>query len=99
MTQQESLAENGGHALCGGDVDAACELINCPHLYDHTIMTCQNSSDVQEKRQELKDDEFIIEGMSIRCGKCGTLNGHGNVPRTGEVCPKRLSLRINHLRQ
>ncbi|KKT71365.1 MAG: hypothetical protein UW66_C0035G0007 [Candidatus Moranbacteria bacterium GW2011_GWF1_44_4] len=96
---QGNLAENGdvGAIYCPF-ANGACRLVRCPWIHESTVQACNNIGAFEEISRLLMQDGFIVEGLSIRCGTCGTLNGHGNVPETGEICPKRFcSLRINIL--
>ena len=92
-----NLAENGDvGTICCPFANGACRLVRCPWIHESTVQACNNIGAFEEISRLLMQDGFIVEGLSIRCGTCGTLNGHGNVPKTGETCPKRFSmLQIN----
>ncbi len=92
------LAEAKGGAIYCPFANGACRLAQCPWLHENTVQACMNVGTVEKVLLLLTEQDFIVEGLSIRCGICGTLDGHGNVPGTGETCPKRFgTIRINHL--
>lgn len=82
----------------GQALDAVCLVIKCEH-YPHCFGECGRLTERKAARKELEDSGHIIGDRWVKCTKCETVNGHGNLPNSGETCPNRFRVpHINHLR-
>lgn len=92
MLQKDFLTgveEVSGTINC--DPDAACKLIGCKFVQTELRNeNCRNSGEVLQMRDQLRSSGYEIQGMSVKCLECRTVNGHNN-------CSNRFGIQVNTL--